>query len=53
MEFSKPNNIIVFDYRYYSEGLLTMVQRLDFQERLAFSGPLDRLNLIEVYFPFN
>ncbi|KAM3724474.1 Histone acetyltransferase Tip60 [Dirofilaria immitis] len=30
-----------------SEGLLTVVQRLDFQERLAFNNPLNKLNLIE------
>ncbi|CAG9537461.1 unnamed protein product [Cercopithifilaria johnstoni] len=30
-----------------SEGLLTMVQRFDFQERLSFSNPLHELNLIE------
>ncbi|KAL4001632.1 hypothetical protein ACH3XW_0055 [Acanthocheilonema viteae] len=30
-----------------SEGLLTMIQRLDFQERLTFSSPLYNINLIE------
>ncbi|VDO39308.1 unnamed protein product [Onchocerca flexuosa] len=46
-KFNCPKNIIINSYYYYSEGLLTVVQRLDFQERLAFNNPLDRLNLIE------
>ncbi|VDK78898.1 unnamed protein product [Onchocerca ochengi] len=48
-----PFNVIPEIVEYWaqnvdnSEGLLTVVQRLDFQERLAFNNPLDRLNLIK------
>uniref|UniRef100_A0A1I7V9J5 Bm539 n=1 Tax=Loa loa TaxID=7209 RepID=A0A1I7V9J5_LOALO len=48
-----PFNVIPEIVEYWaqniddSDGLLTMIQRLDFQERLAFNSPLDRLNLIE------
>ncbi|EJD74417.1 hypothetical protein LOAG_18265 [Loa loa] len=48
-----PFNVIPEIVEYWaqniddSDGLLPMIQRLDFQERLAFNSPLDRLNLIE------
>uniref|UniRef100_A0A0R3S690 Helicase ATP-binding domain-containing protein n=1 Tax=Elaeophora elaphi TaxID=1147741 RepID=A0A0R3S690_9BILA len=51
-----PFNVIPEVVEYWThtvvdnEGLLTMVQRLDFQERLSFSSPLHRLNLIEETF---
>ncbi|VDM08923.1 unnamed protein product [Wuchereria bancrofti] len=48
-----PFNVIPEIVEYWAqnvdsnEGLLTMIQRLDFQERLALNNPMDSLNLIK------